>query len=183
MDLNFNRALIVREAMSSPVIMVGENDSTADAAILMKEHGIGAIIVHGGDSQPVGILTERDLVYRIIAMGRVPGEIKIKEVMSSPLMTVNPEASLEEAMALMSVNNIRRLGVVYKGRLEGVISDKDIIRVMPALIEIVRERSKIQSGDRSPGASVVGYCDRCEMYTPNLISVDGEFLCENCRAD
>ncbi len=183
MDLNFNRALIVREAMSSPVIMVGENDSTADAAILMKKHGIGAIIVHGGESQPVGILTERDLVYRVIAMGRVPGEIKIKEVMSSPLMTVNPEASLEEAMALMSANNIRRLGVVYKGRLEGVISDKDIIRIMPALIEIVRERSKIQSGDRSPGASVVGYCSRCEMYTPNLMSVDGEFLCEDCRMD
>lgn len=183
MDLDFSRALVVREAMSSPVIMVWENDSTADAAGVMKDHVIGAIIVHGGESQPVGIVTERDLVYRVIAEGRTPGEVKVKEVMSSPLLTVDPEASLEEAMAMMSVNNVRRLGVIYKGSLEGMISDKDIIRIMPTIIEIVRERSKIQSGDRSSGTSIVGYCSRCEMYTSNLRSVDGEFLCEDCRAD
>jgi len=183
LDLDFSRALIVREAMSSPVIMVGENDSVADAAVVMKEHGIGAIIAHGGESQPVGIVTERDLVYRVIAEGRVPSEVKVKDVMSSPLMTVDPEASLEEAMAMMSANNVRRLGVVYKGNLEGVISDKDIIRIMPAIIEIVRERSKIQSEYRSSGTSIVGYCSRCEMYTSNLRSVDGEFLCEDCRVD
>jgi CBS domain-containing protein len=183
LDLDFRRALIVREAMSSPVVMVSENDSAADAAGVMKEHGIGAIFVHGGESQPVGIVTERDLVYRVIAEGKAPGEVKIKAVMSSPLITVDPEASLEEAMEMMGRNNVRRLGVVYRGSLEGVISDKDIIRIMPAIIEIVRERSKIQSGDRSSEPSVVGYCDRCEMYTSNLRSVDGEFLCEDCRAD
>ncbi len=183
MDLDFSRALVVREAMSSPVIMVGENDSAANAAGVMKDHGIGAIIVHGGESQPVGIVTERDLVYRVIAEGKSPSEIKVKEVMSSPLMTVDPEASLEEAMSMMNMNNISRLGVVYRESLEGVISDKDIIRIMPAIIEIVRERSKIQSGDRSSGASIVGYCSRCEMYTSNLRSVDGEFLCEDCRVD
>ena len=183
MDLDFGRTLIVREAMSSPVITVWENDSAADAAGVMKERGIGAVIVLGGESQPVGIVTERDLVYRVIAEGMSPGEIKVKEVMSSPLMTVDPEVGLDKAMAMMSMKNVRRLGVVYKGSLEGMISDKDIIRIMPAIIEIVRERSKIQSGDRSSGASIVGYCSRCEMYTSNLRSVDGEFLCEDCRVD
>ncbi len=109
MDLDFSRALIVREAMSSPVITVWENDSVADAAGVMKENRIGAIIVHGGESQPVGIITERDLVYRVIAEGGAPSEIRVKEVMSSPLMTVDPEASLEEAMAMMNMNNISRL--------------------------------------------------------------------------
>ena len=80
MDLDFRRALIVREAMSSPVVMVSENDSAADAAGVMKDHGVGAVIVHGGESQPVGILTERDLVYRVIAEGRPPREIKVNEV-------------------------------------------------------------------------------------------------------
>jgi signal-transduction protein with cAMP-binding, CBS, and nucleotidyltransferase domain len=182
LGLDFGRALIVREAMSSPVVTVWENDSAADAAGVMKEHGIGAIIVNGEESQPVGIVTERDLVYRVIAEKRSPSEIKVKEVMSSPLMTVDPETSLDEAMAMMSMNNIRRLGVVYKGSLEGVISDKDIIRIMPSVIEIVRERSKIQSGDRPSGPSIVGYCDRCEMYTSDMRNVDGEFICEDCRA-
>jgi len=183
LDLEFRRTLIVREAMSSPVVTVSENDSTANAARVMKEHGIGALFVHDGESRPVGIVTERDLVYRVIAEGRLPGEIKVEDVMSSPLVTVDPEASLEDAMALMGSNDIRRLGVVYRGSLEGVISNKDIIRIMPTIIEIVRERSKIQSGDRSAGQSIVGYCDRCEMYTTNLRSVAGEFLCEDCRAD
>jgi CBS domain-containing protein len=183
MDLDLRRALLVREAMSSPVVTVLENDTVAEAARVMKEHGIGAIIAQGEESSPVGIMTERDLVYRVIAEGHLPGEVKVKEVMSSPLMTVEPETSLEEAMAMMSKHNVRRLGVVYKGSLEGVISDKDIIRIMPTVIEIVRERSKIQSGDRSAGPSVVGYCTKCEMYTTNLRNVDGEFLCEDCRAD
>jgi CBS domain-containing protein len=183
LDLDFRRDLLVREAMSSPVVTVLENDSVAEAARVMKEHGIGAIIVHGGASNPVGIVTERDLVYRVIAEGRPPGEVSVGEVMSSPLMTVEPETSLEEAMTMMSKHNMRRLGVFYKGSLEGVISDKDVIRIMPTVIEIVRERSKIQSGDRSTGPSVVGYCTRCDMYASNLKSVDGEFLCEDCRAD
>jgi CBS-domain-containing membrane protein len=103
--------------------------------------------------------------------------------MSSPLKMVDPETSLEEAMRTMDRLNIRRLGVTYKGRLEGVITDKDILRVVPALIEIVRERSRIQGGSTPTGPSLVGYCDRCTIYSTNLRNVDGELLCEDCRAD
>lgn len=183
LDLDFKRRLIVREAMSSPVITVDEDQSVVDAAEIMSKNRIGAIIVERGGGQPVGIVTERDLVYRVIAKDAVPREIPVKEVMSSPLRTVDPETSLEDAMALMNKANVRRLGVIYKENLEGVISDKDIIRIMPTIIEIVRERSRIQSGDRTAGPSTVGYCDRCDMYSTNLRSVDGEFICEDCRAE
>jgi CBS domain-containing protein len=183
LDLEFRRRLIVREAMSSPVVTVDEDQSVVKAAEIMSHNRIGAIIVESGDGQPVGIVTERDLVYRVIANDTVPREISVKEVMSSPLRTVGPDTSLEDAMALMNKANVRRLGVIYKGNLEGVISDKDIIRIMPTMIEIVRERSRIQSGDRSAGPSTVGYCDRCDMYSTNLRSINGEFICEDCRAE
>lgn len=183
LDLDFKRRLIVREAMSSPVVTVNEEQNVVKAAEVMSNHKIGSIIVESGDGQPVGILTERDLVYRVIAKDTVPRNIPVKEVMSSPLRTVDPETSLEDAMALMNKINVRRLGVIYKGNLEGVISDKDIIRIMPTIIEIVRERSRIQSGDRSAGPSVVGYCDRCNMYSHNLRSINGEFICEDCRVE
>jgi signal-transduction protein with cAMP-binding, CBS, and nucleotidyltransferase domain len=169
--------------MSSPVVTVDEDQSVVKAAEIMSHNRIGAIIVESGDGQPVGIVTERDLVYRVIANDTVPREISVKEVMSSPLRTVDPDTSLEDAMALMNKANVRRLGVIYKGNLEGVISDKDIIRIMPTMIEIVRERSRIQSGDRSAGPSTVGYCDRCDMYSTNLRSINGEFICEDCRAE
>jgi len=182
-DLDLKRRLIVREAMSSPVITVNEEQSVAKAAKIMSTQRIGAIVAVGGDGQPVGIMTERDIVYRVIAEDYVPASVKVKDVMSSPLRTIDPEASLEDAMAIMNSDNVRRLGVVYKGNLEGVISDKDVIRIMPTIIEIVRERSRIRSGDRSSGPSIVGYCDRCDIYSNNLRSVSGEFLCEDCRAE
>lgn len=183
MDLNFKRRLIVREAMSSPVVTVLENHSVVKAAEIMSNSKIGAIIVQNDDGEPVGIVTERDLVYRVIAKDTVPREITVKDIMSSPLMTIDPDTTLEDTMALMNKANVRRLGVVYKGSLEGVISDKDIIRIMPTIIEIVRESSKIQSSNRTIGPSTVGYCDRCDMYSTNLRTINGEFLCEDCRVE
>lgn len=183
MDLDLSPKMVVREAMSSPVVTVSEDQSVVDAAKLMSEHRIGAIIVNSADQQPIGIVTERDLVFQVIAKDAVPRDVKVKDVMSSPLRMVDPETSLEDAMRIMDRRNIRRLGVTYKGKLEGVITDKDILRVMPALIEIARERSRIHGGDMPVGPSLFGYCDSCGMYSTNLRSVDGEFLCEDCRAE
>lgn len=183
MDIDLSRKMVVREAMSSPVVTVSEDQSVVDAAKTMSTHRIGAVIVKSTDDQPVGIVTERDLVFRVIAKDMVPRDVKVKDVMSSPLRTVDPEKSLEEAMMMMDRLNIRRLGVTYKGKLEGVITDKDILRLMPALIEIARERSRIQGGDMPLGPSLVGYCDRCGMYSTNLRTVDGELLCEDCRVE
>jgi len=180
--LNINRNLIVREAMSSPALTAKEDDSVASVAKLMKKYEIGAIIVEGNEGQPVGIITERDLVYRVLAADNISTKIRIGDVMSSPLMTIDPDTSLEDATSMMNHHNIRRLGVIYKGNIEGVISNKDIIRIIPTMIEIVRERSKIVSGDNSR-LSLVGYCDRCEMYTSNLRNVDGEYLCEDCMVE
>jgi CBS domain-containing protein len=183
LDLDLSNKMIVREAMSSPVATVNEDQSVVDAAKIMSEHRIGSIIVISADEQPNGIITERDLVFRVIANDIVPRDIKVKDVMSSPLRMVDPETSLEDAMRMMDRMNIRRLGVTYKGRLEGVISDKDILRVMPAILEITRERSRIEGGEIPAGPSLVGYCDRCGMYSTNLRSSEGEFLCEDCRAE
>jgi CBS domain-containing protein len=96
---------------------------------------------------------------------------------------VDAETSLEEAMKNMDNHNIRRLGVSHKGRLEGIITDKDILRLMPTLIDIVRERSRIVGSSNPRGPSLVGYCTRCDIYSTNLRTVDGEFLCEDCRVE
>lgn len=183
LDLDLKGKMVVREAMSSPVLTIGEDQGVVEAAKVMSKQGIGAVIVSSADGQPVGIITERDLVFRVIARNMVPRELKVKEVMSSPLKVVDPDTPLEEAMRMMDRLNIRRLGVTYKGRLEGVITEKDILRLMPALIEIERERSRIQGSNTPTGPSLVGYCDRCDLYSTNLRNVDGELLCEDCRAE
>jgi signal-transduction protein with cAMP-binding, CBS, and nucleotidyltransferase domain len=102
--------------------------------------------------------------------------------MTSPLVMVEAEVSLEEAMKVMDRQKIRRLGVSYKGQLEGIITDKDLLRLMPTLIDLVRERSRIQSVDSRAGPSLAGYCSRCEQYSNNLRFIDSELICEDCRA-
>ena len=183
LDLDITAKMVVREAMSSPVITVREDTSVVEAAKIMSDYNIGAIIILNEDAEPLGILTERDLVYRIVAKDVSPRNIKVKEIMSSPLRTVDAEKSLEEAMTIMGRSNIRRLGVTHRGKLEGIITYKDVLRLMPTLIDIVRERSRIQGGSTHVGPSLVGYCTRCEAYSTNLRNVDGELLCEDCRVE
>jgi len=183
MGLELAPKMVVREAMSSPVVSVPEDSDIIRIAKLMREQKIGAIIVSSHDGHPVGIVTERDIVLRVVADGNNPKNTKAKEVMSSPLRLVNAEMKIVDAMRLMDKMNIRRLGVSYKDDLVGIISDRDILRIMPTILEIIRETAKINSNKVTSRSSTVGYCDRCEIYSTNLRAVDGEFLCEDCRAE
>ena len=183
MDLDLMPKMIVREAMSSPVVTIGEDRDVAEVAKMMADNNVGSIIVTKDGEQPVGIVTERDIVVRVVAKGVVPSDLRARDVMSSPLRTVEPEMSLTDAMTLMSRLNIRRLGIAYKGKLVGVISNRDILRIVPTIIEIVKERSRINSSETPKGPALAGYCDRCGIYSTNLRSVGGEFICEDCRAE
>jgi CBS domain-containing protein len=183
MSLGLEPKMIVREAMSSPVVAVLESSEVTEVACLMREHKIGAIVVNSSEGLPVGIVTERDIVLRVVANGKSPGGVKAKEVMSTPLRVVKAETPIVDAMRMMDKLNIRRLGVTYKGQLVGIISHKDIIRIIPTIIEIMKENSKINGGRESFSPSTIGYCDRCEIYSLNLHAVDGEYLCEDCRVE
>ncbi|MCJ7573657.1 CBS domain-containing protein, partial [Candidatus Bathyarchaeota archaeon] len=91
MGLELAPNMMVREAMSSPVVSVPEDSDIIQVAKLMRQQKIGAIIVNNHDGHPVGIVTERDIVLRVVADGKSPKNTKAKEVMSSPLRLVNAE--------------------------------------------------------------------------------------------
>jgi signal-transduction protein with cAMP-binding, CBS, and nucleotidyltransferase domain len=183
MSLEITSSMLVREAMSSPVISVSEDTDIVKLAKQMKDQNVGAVIITNEDDQPVGIVTERDIVTRVVSRGGDPGEVTAKSVMSSPLHVVGPEMSLMEAMRLMDKLNIRRLGVIYKNKLVGVISDRNIIRLVPTIVEIMKEQQEINNASSVSGPSITGYCDRCESYSNNLRVVEGEFLCGDCRME
>ena len=89
----------------------------------------------------------------------------------------------------MSRLNIRRLGVIYKGNLVGVVSSKDILGVMPELIEIIQERTRIEDATEAEETAeaeekpLSGYCDRCGVFSENLRDDNGQNLCEDCRIE
>jgi len=177
--------VLVREVMSSPVIEAEEHETAEDAAKKMMKYGVGAIIVTGQRGEPVGIVTKTDLVNKVIAKNLKPNEVKLKDIMSTPLQTIDPDARIEEALRKMNKLKVNRLAVIYKNRLAGLVSIKDILRVTPEILEIVKENMKIMgvSFPRSKEGYMEGYCDNCGEWSDMLLNVEGRYLCEDCRLE
>lgn len=169
--------------MNSPVISSSEDESTDKLAKKMVEYKIGSVIII--DSEDVkGIVTDGDLVAKVVAKNKRPSAVKAKEVMSSPLQTVESEKEVTVAARLMRKLGVKRLGVTYKGKLVGIVSMSDIIGVTPEIMDILSEKAMILSGETEKRMSTVsGYCDNCNQWSDSLMEIDGRFLCEECRAD
>ncbi len=187
-DIGLRTRMVVKDIMSSPVVTLDEDETSNKVANLMDENDLGCVIISNKAGKPVGIITERDLVIRVLAKNLMPDAIKAKEIMTSPLVTITPEATISEAARRMSRLDIRRLGVVYKGNLVGVISSRDILGVMPELIEIIQERTRLEDAAQAEETEdeekpLSGYCDRCGVFSENLKAVDGQNLCEDCRIE
>ncbi len=186
-EIGLRTRMLVKDVMSSPVVTIEEEAPTNLVANLMNENDLGCIIVTSKEGKPIGIITERDLVLRVLAKNIKPDTVTAKEIMTSPLITIEPEATISEAARRMSRLDVRRLGVVYKGELVGVISSKDILGVMPELIEIIQERTRIENANRTEEIEeetpLSGYCDSCGIWSENLKEVNGEYLCEECRVE
>jgi len=179
--------MLVKDIMSSPAITVDEDTTIEKAAQLMADGHIGCILVTSKEGKPLGIITESDFVTRVLAKNIQPSKLTAKEVMTSPLITIDPDETLSEAARRMSQLNIRRLGVMYKGNLVGIISSKDILGIMPELLEIIQEKARIEGGtvaEAAPeSAPLAGYCDQCGRWSDNLAEVEGNFLCEECQIE
>jgi len=175
----------VKDAMRTPVITVQGNTAIDEVAKAMADHSVGSVVVKDKENNPIGIITERDIVRRVVRKNRLPGEMKSKNVMSHPLAIVSPDVSLNDATKNMNKLGIRRLIVMERGKLVGMLSSKEVLAVTPILIERLRERAKvglvIPPGNRVP---LAGYCEGCGEWSDVLIDgEDGKFLCENCSAE
>jgi CBS domain-containing protein len=188
-DIGLRTRMVVKDIMSSPVVTLAENAASNKVAKIMDENDLGCVIVTNKAGKPMGIITERDLVLRVLAKNLVPDAVKAKDIMTSPLVTIEPEATISEAARRMSRLDIRRLGVVYKGNLVGVISSRDVLGVMPELIEIIQERTRLEGAAEAEEnvepeeKPLSGYCDRCGVFSENLKDVNGQNLCEDCRIE
>lgn len=187
-EIGLRPRMLVKDVMTSPVITINENSSVRRVAQLMDKNDVGCIIVTSKEGKPVGIITERDLVKRVLTKNTPIGRFKAKNVMTSPLLTIDPDETLTEAARKMSKLNVRRLGVVYKGNLVGFISSKDILSVTPELLEIIQERAKIEKepipGEEAPELRpLAGYCDHCGRWSDALKELEGLMLCEECQTE
>ena len=113
----------------APLDTIEQGLSVQYAANIMRERNRGSLIVLDSN-KPVGIITERDIVRRLVADARDPQEVKVKDIMSTPLITIGPEATIEAAAKVMYENKIRRLPVVENDNLVGIVTTTDFAKAM-----------------------------------------------------
>jgi CBS domain-containing protein len=116
----------IKDIMTKNVISVGADDSVFEAAEVMSSKQVSCLVIMDGEL-PIGIVTERDFVRRVVAK-KLPLDKKVSEIMSKSLITIDPDASIKEAARLMSSNKIRRLPVVKQNRLVGIVVAADFVR-------------------------------------------------------
>lgn len=128
----------VRELMTSPVIRIHPEESVAVAARTLARYNIGILPVCGSDGRLCGLVTDRDIVTRCLASGKLPAATPVAEVMTTQIQSARPDMDACTAAALMGRNQIRRLPVLENGRLCGMVSLGDLA---------MREQTSIDASD------------------------------------
>ncbi|MHA1739773.1 MAG: CBS domain-containing protein [Candidatus Heimdallarchaeota archaeon] len=199
----------IAEVMTTQVIMLHLDQTAMDAAKLMRDKNVGSIILKPkkGKVNPIGIVTERDIVTRVVAKGKDPEKVQLRTIATKPVVTVPPEMDITEGMSLLGRLNIRRLVVVdAEKNIVGICTYRDLLKVAPSLIDIALEYEKIGFKDSYKGKdelfikdeeydedselnpkelSLGYYCSQCGDWSVKSPAdyLDDEPICEECLQD
>ncbi len=116
----------LRDIMTNPVIRIHPDETVSVAARTLEHYNIGILPVCGGDGRLCGLVTDRDLVTRCLASGRHPATTRVRDVMTSQIISAAPDMNIAMAAELMGTEQIRRLPVMENGRLCGIVSLGDL---------------------------------------------------------
>jgi CBS domain-containing protein len=175
--------LQVGELKSDNLVSVQTEENVIEVAKLMDQKEIGSVLVRR-KGELVGIITDRDIITRVLSKGLDAATMKVSEAMSSPLMTIEENASVEDAAKKMAKHHLRRLVVEKNNQKVGLISESDIIRVDPELHFLISEQSKLEARmvpNEPHTFTLAGFCEECGNYSARLRKIDGQWLDEDCR--
>lgn len=176
----------IQDVMSVNPIIIKKDHSIREAAELMKESGVGSLLVLESDGALAGILTEMDIVVKLVAEGLNPDEVHVMDLMSHPVHTIEGTKDMRDAAKLMAKLGVRRLPVTKEGALVGMLTENDIIELSPALLDITREYARISCSkdledyDEREQLEIVGYCESCGIFSERLTMKNGQLLCPEC---
>jgi CBS domain-containing protein len=131
--------MVAKDIMKTNVVTVLPSTPVTEAARIMREENIGSLVVVGVDKKLLGIITDRDIVVSVVANGKSPLEVVVGDVMTSELITVQEDESVFEILRVLGRNSIRRVPVLRRGRLVGIVSVDDLI------VLVVTELSNLAS--------------------------------------
>jgi CBS domain-containing protein len=120
--------LYARDIMKEYTFMMKEETTASQAAKIMSNDHVGFAIIER-DGKPIGMVTEWDFVNKIVSKDLNPKEVLLKDIMNTPLMSVDPKTPTDQVTVLMSKKGVRRLPVIENGKLIGVITSRDVLRI------------------------------------------------------
>ncbi|MBU2589563.1 MAG: CBS domain-containing protein [Nanoarchaeota archaeon] len=172
--------ITVTDAMSENPIKVPLDLDLVKCSKIMHKKKVGSILVVN-ENRLVGLITEKDIVSKVVAKNKNPKKIKAKDIMTKKLITIEPNMDVESAMKLMRIEEVRRLPVIGKDKtLLGLLTIKDIMRIQSHLYEYMKEKNYLNKMEKEKQKYIEGECESCGVYG-RLYDVDGELLCESCR--
>jgi CBS domain-containing protein len=175
--------LAVRDVMTKTVVTATPDMSAAQAGKKMVENRVGSVIIVK-DGRPIGIVTESDMVAKVIFKNVRPSAIKLEQLMSKPLITTKSSDDIHEAVLMMAQKKIRRLPVIDGDELVGIITDADVIQVSSEINQILDnliEMNKESVLDRRDVIMTQGECEECEEFSEDLRQEGGRLKCPRCR--
>jgi CBS domain-containing protein len=177
------RDIMVRE------VVTGDKDlSVREAAKLMKKYDVDSIVVLNND-EPVGIVTQGDIISELVSKDITPSTVKLEDVMTSPLITASPNNRLSDIVKRMAAGKIRKLPIIDDGKLVGIVADVDILSVSSQMNSILAELIEMNvereiMGAESEGEGVgQGICEKCGSFAHYLVMKDGLMMCETCKEE
>ncbi|MDD2680402.1 MAG: CBS domain-containing protein [Candidatus Omnitrophica bacterium] len=176
----------VREAMTLSPVICGPELSVKDAAKLMIKNHVGSLLIAKEDSKDkklLGIMTEKDILKKLITKGKDPAKVYVRNIMTKNPMVIGKDADIIEALKLMVQNDFRRIPVIEGDKLIGLITEKDIMRIEPHVVECLITKKKIKEINRKPikVKEVQGMCEECGNFSEELVDKSGMFVCHDCR--
>jgi len=184
----------VGDVMTRSFISVSPEMSAAECSKEMISKRVGSLIVKDGQHLK-GIITEGDII-KAIAVNKNLAKLKAKEIMTKNVVSISPSEDMYNALVKMKGKKVRWLPVTVKGRVIGMLTVKDILRIEPSLFEIVKEFTPIREESEKMKAiglrkkrsamasgevwSKEGECEECGSFGI-LYDVDGRAICEDCK--
>lgn len=175
----------VNDAMTVKPISVDKNTTLLECAKVMDENHVGSVVVKDNNVS-IGIITEQDIIRKVVAKGINPLYERVKDYMERNLITISPDKDIYDALVLMRDNNIRHLPVLDKKKMIGLLTIKDILKIQPQLFEIIVDKFEIRESERKLKGKTFpseGVCEGCGEYTEKVIDVDGSLFCERCAKE
>lgn len=178
------KELVIRDVMNYDVKKLPSTATVQEAAKIMRINEIGSIIIVDPEDQqkPIGIITERDMNNRVVAENKLPSKVLCETIMSSPVSSISPNIPLTTAMHQMATQHIKRLAVMEKQQIIGVVSQSDILEIAPYLIELSQQLINVYK-ENYKAEYTTGYCQLCENWNDLLEEVDGIYICPECKGE